>query len=448
MVKYLRFGAINCVVLLCVSLILFGTHTLNVLSLFILLAGVAAWIVVRRYDSITASLKITSVLMVSLVFIMSAGLLFLIITNFPKHPEFTSTIMFTPHSAESERIYDEFVAFTEEKDGLSALDKEVTAAFRNNRFNDEIVKKAYADTVNERNKLENILRKGHYSMSLNYVKWDGKMPQYSKVRSWLQLELSELYRMSEKGRSWEAKKRYNELWNIVLSMYEGNQPLIGVVVTRSLTLMLTEFPFSWKNGMQAVDKEQLINNLKKTEVLLDHMFIRGIEVEYLMFQRSLEGMTSDAMVADIIAHSGMNRFIFGYLSKWPFFDKNALLSQTHSQFIGFRDDHSLPYYKIAERNITDPPQEWKRPPLYKNMLGNLFFAIAMPSYDTINLAKEKAKSQIISARVYLEGGVPLVEKTIDPLTGKSFIVQEETGVTTITTGFEEDEKPVWRYTVR
>lgn len=447
MVKYLKFGVVNCAVLLLVSLVLFGTHTVNILSLFILLAGAAAWIVAMRYDTIAATLKVTSVILVSLVVIMSASLLFLIITNLPKHPGFTSTIVFTPHSADSERIYDEYVTFSEEKDGLSALEKEVTDALRNNRYDDELVKKAYADTAAERTKLENILRKGHYSMSLNYVKWDGKMPQYSKVRNWMQLELSELYRLSQKGRIWEAKKRYNELWDTVLLMYEGNQPLIGVVVTRSLTLMLVEFPFSWKNGMQLVDKEQFIHTLKKVEVLLDHMFIRGIEIEYLTFQRSLDNMTSDAMVSDIAANSGMNKFIFGYLSRWPFFDKNALLSQTHSQFMSFRDDHSLPYYKIMERNTANPPQEWKRPPLYKNMLGTIFFALAMPSYDNINLAKEKAKSQIISARAYFEGGVPVVEQSIDPLTGKPFIVTTEAGVKTITTAFEEDGKPVWHYSV-
>ncbi len=449
MERYFKFSAIHYLLLLAVSFVLFGMHTVNIISLCIVAIGIFAWYLSHSYGNLKIPLRITGITLVSLVNIFGVLLYVLILLNSPKAKPFEPTITFTPHTTESEALYMELVDYSEKEDGLTALPKDIAQALNDRNYDDNTIANVYNETIGSRKQLEEILMRAPASIPYNQLKWDGKIPRYTKLLNWIKLELWAVNRMVVNGKIRDARTRYDELWSIMRALYNGNHTLIGASVTRAMTMLMVEFPYTFTRGSHIVDVPTFSQHLLYIEQHIDSMFSGAVAAEYTTFEQSVEQMTVGAIFPNASVNTRYHeKLIYGYIVRWPFFDKHELYRKVHKTFSDYSNSYTVPYYQLKSENDSEPEFDAQRPPFYKNMLGNIFYATAMPSYNRIHLSKEKAKSQIICLRAYLEGGVKLVEKTIDPLTGTAFIVKKEGRATVIATKFEEKGKPAWTMDIR
>ncbi len=445
MKRYLRFSAYQSVLLLGVSFLLFGLHTFNVISLIIATIGAFCWHLSAPNSSHKHHAIIIGIILATFVNILGLSLYAITFGNIPKTPTFTGSIVLTEQSKAAEDLYIEFADFSEKQDALSTLPEDVFKAISEKKYDDPAVKKAFDDTVEARLQIENMLKRGPMSVPKDQLTWDGKLPRYTILVNWMKLELYGVYRYLASGRFSEAEKRYSTLWDLTVLMYNGNQIPIGASVTRALTIQLVEFPFSLDSGRRMINKASLSAYLKQAEEQMDGMFARSIDAEYYTFKQSVDAMSSAALIPSSNEKATFpEKLLYGYIARWPFFDKEDLTKNTHAMFLSMRGSYTIPYYTIVEKTRNDSKTEYKRPPFYKNILGNVFYNIAMPSYDMINFGKEKAKSEIICLRAYLEGGLTAVEKAVDPLTGKPFVVSKTDRILRLSTEFIEKNEPAWK----
>ncbi|MBU0481733.1 MAG: hypothetical protein KKG47_11610 [Proteobacteria bacterium] len=266
------------------------------------------------------------------------------------------------------------------------------------------------------------------------------IPRYKNLVDLYRIELLDLTRMIDEGRSAEAFAGYLLLWRGVRNRLDSRDGLVNAMASIAMAGFLADF---FETGILALDQgmaEELLESMDRMPALLDSSLAGGLMIECAAIS-SFMLQDQKGAVPLIVAGPGndLYRSLVARFLRWPFFDVNANRDFIDGLFAEQIDIVYLPREQKGKKaeNLNARLQEIADHPFsLVNPTGRFLNAIAMPAVDSYDGKKEAVKARI-TALTWLLKSVAGKDPGLLPensVNGERFVVEEQDGFLKISGG--------------